>query len=117
MLGIYPSWDQGEGKASDEFSCNVINPFTLSRVREMLYRCSVEKCRKFVAITPFKDGVGFLLVEHINNREEYLEFLDCKGYLLCKTEENQRFLCSELDIDYNNKRIIIETTITFNAKF
>ena len=114
LLAISPSWEQEE--TSDEYLCNVINPFTLQRVKEMLYRCPIERCIKFVAITTYKDGVGFLMVEHFNTRNENWEFLDCQGNLLCQAGGSSNRLCLELDIDIKNYKIIIQTNITAYQK-
>jgi len=118
LLRTSPSWCCGDDNSSDEFLCNVINPFTLPRVQEFTYRCSERKCTKLLYICHYKDGVGFLLREHVRSRIEYEEFLDCSGNLLCTAEIGSQ-LCPELEIKRNsiNRKLILELYISLNIKY
>lgn len=112
IMGKYPLWDNEE-IYDDSYLCNISNPFTLHRVKEMIYRCNVHRCRKLVSITKYRDGVGFLLGEHINARQNW-EFIDCSGNLLCNT--NLLTMCNELCIDISEKqKIILELNISLNV--
>ncbi len=113
LLGIYPSWEKEE--TSDEFPCYAINPFSLPQVREMLYKCPWSRCRKFVSIATYRDGVGFLMVEHLRSDDQHWKFLDCQGNLLCESVVGQGTsrLCPELNIKID--KIIIETVIPLNV--
>ena len=115
ILKKYPSWELE--KSSDEFLCNVINPFTLHRVKEMLHRCSHHRCFKSVSICTYRDGVGFLLWEHLNaGYNAYWEFLDCSGNLLCgKSQENLLDFPTEFDIDYQNQKLLLHLFISLTG--
>ena len=104
-LGIYPSWEQEE--TFNDFQCYAIYPFTLPRVKAFFYRDPFPLCRTVVAITSYKDGVCFLLGEHLLSTQPYWEFFDCNGNLLCTGRQGR--LCPELNIDFQNLKIIIET--------
>jgi len=114
----FPSWDNDQDGASDEFLCHVINPFTLPRVKEMLYNCSVYRCDKQVSICSYRDGAGFLLYEHLNAGINCnADFLDCRGNLLCnlkKSGENVPFHCPELNIDFQNAKIILSLNVSLS---
>ena len=113
MLGIYPSSEHEEH--SDETPCHAVNPFTLPRVKELLYRCPVSRCRKFVSITTYKDGVGFLMVEHLRSDNVNWEFLDCSGNLLCQKVRgklNDKWTELDIDDDFDNFKILIESATT-----
>ena len=115
LLGQYPSWVQEE-TPSDEFLCYFINPFTLPRVKEMLYRCPVPLCRKMVIICKYRDGVGFLLGEHIRSSQQHWELLDCNGNLLCESEgAGLQLVCPELNVKFYAEDVVIETVISFNV--
>ena len=115
LLEKYPSWEQVEN--SDEFICYAINPFTLPRVKEMIYRCKHRICRKTVSFRTYKDGVGFLLAEHENRTAQTnYEFLDCSGNLLGKVEGvgSPYSIRPDLNIDFNRK-IILDLRISLNV--
>lgn len=118
FMSSYPSWDRGNEGTSDEFPCHAINPFTLPRVKEMLYHCSVYRCEKMVSICTYRDGVGFLLEQHINAGKGYnADFLDCSGNLLCnvsKSGESSLSPCPELNIDIRNQKIILILNVSLS---
>jgi hypothetical protein len=115
LLGQYPSWKQEE-IPPDKFLCYFINPYSLPRVKEMLYRCPVHLCRKAVFICKYRDGIGFLLGEHIRNDKPNWELLDCNGNLLFESGGvSFQSLCSEFGVVYNIDDIVIETVIAFNV--
>ena len=107
----FPLWDSSQEGTSDEFLCHVINPYTLPRVKEMLYNCSVYDCEKQVSICPYRDGFGFLLYEHLNaGMNARVDFIDCNGNLvsnISKTGDHSYNWCPELNIDYQNRKIIL----------
>ena len=117
LLGIYPSWEQEHEGASDEYLCHVINPFTLPRVKEMLYRCSHYSCYKRVSICTYRDGVGFLLWNHLNaGYNADWEFLDCGGNLLCsKSQVNSLSFPPELNIDDQNEKLLLKSFISLTV--
>ena len=119
LMVKYPSWDIDQDGTSDEFVCYTINPFSLSQVKEMLHRCSHYKCTKTVSVCTYRDGVGFLLWEHLNaGINANADFLDCNGNLLCKIKksgENSCNWCPELNIDYQNEKIILHLFISLNV--
>jgi len=116
LLGIYPSWEQGQEWMSDEFLCHAINPFTLPRVKEMLYGCDHHSCYKRVSICTYRDGVGFLLWEHLNaGINANWEFLDCCGNLLCsKNQVNSFSFPPEFNIDVKNEKLLFISFISLN---
>ena len=104
LVGKYHGWEQEE--KSDEFLCNTINPFTLPLVKEMIYRCGHFRCDKVVYICPYRDGVGFVMHEHLNTGHGVQsDFLDCNGNLLCNIHTSGEYpfveKCPELNIEYN----------------
>ena len=116
LIRKFPSWWWGQEETSDEFVCNVINPFTLPRMKEFTYRCEWRKCTKIVAICPYKDGVGFFLGEHLKG-QPYCEFLDCSGNLLCKVDGYSSNLCPDLNIDFRKQKIILELYISLKFNY
>ena len=117
LMEKYPSWDSDQYGTSDEFVCYAVNPFTLPRVKELLYNCNHYRCDKRVSICTYRDGVGFLVGEHLNagNNANYV-FLDCSGNLLCNMNQENSFACvSELDIDWLNGKYILLLSISLNT--
>ncbi len=113
LLGRYQAWEQEE--TSDEFLCNVINPMSVPRIKEFIYRCKIPKCLKRVYVSNYKDGVGFLLGEHIFTNGPNWEFLDCAGNFLCKSKMGEgEDLCPDLGIGTKYEKLILELTISLN---
>ena len=111
LLGKYQCW--GQADTSEEFACNDVNPFTFTRVKDMIYNRRNVGNNMMVSICTYKDGIGFYQGEYLqpHARFPYYEFLDCNGSLLCKAEGNSP-LCSELEIDFRNHKIILELHIS-----
>ena len=117
FMGKYPTlWEHD--KTSDESLCYFVNPFTLPLVKEMIYRCTHHRCAKRVFICTYRDGKGFLMGEHLASGDgAHMDFLDCSGNLLCnitKSGESSYSWC-DLDIDWDNGKIILELTISLNV--
>ena len=116
FVEFYPTWDSDQGGVSDEFLCYAINPITLPLVKELIYRCTFYSCEKRVSICTYRDGVGFLLEEHVNAGYNIgVDFLDCNGNLLCNIskEGNHPFnWCSELEIKI--EKIILKLNVSLS---
>jgi len=114
----FPIWKQE--KLNDEFACDLINPFTLPRVKEMvLASCegNTTNCSKVVSIFSYKYGTGFCL-DWTANGSNFLhfEYLDCSGNVLCNYNRftGERIPCNDdLGIDFawtynqNRKYILV----------
>ena len=112
LMIYYPSWDSEQDVPSDEFLCYSINPFTLPRVKDMLYGCDYYPCIKKISICPYRDGVGFLLWNHLDGIGTSCDFLDCNGNLLCSVKKSGDWSfnpCTELIIEFENEKIILVT--------
>jgi len=114
ILKINPILENDE--ATEEIACKTINPFTLPRVKEMIDRCKSPNCLRTVSICNYKDGMGFLLGEHLSDRDPYYEFLDCTGTILCNAWVRKDILCPDLHIDFENSKNIITSFIPLTIK-